>query len=154
MKWLMAMVLAGGGYSMASSYKVQSSEKIMAQEAQDLVAEIARINRNRGEAGELATGLIASNHILAQAPSLKEVDWQATGYDFFAADDVGSCIIARASRRTLGPASTNLPPYSKLGFCANRFGAVEAYDKDGICRLECRQVARVLGGITIGQAGQ
>jgi len=154
MKWMMMLVLAGGGYSMASNYKTQSSEKALAQDAQDIVTEIARVNRKRAEVGELSTGLIDFKHPLAEAPSLKEVVWQTLGYDFFAADGAGSCIIARASRRTLGPASTNDPKYSKLGFCANRFGAMEAYDKDGVCRREGRQLARVLGGLTVGEAGQ
>ena len=109
----LALVVA---YPVVSSRRTRAAEEAGAVEARRIVAEIAG-----GRA------------------SASSVNSDSTPYYFKGADAPGSCIIASAERKTLGPKGTHHPEYSRWGVCASDDGKIAPYDAEGNCVLDCRR---------------
>ena len=136
MKILLVSVLLSAGGTAAAIHKMDVAEAGKAQQAQQVLRWIAEANR-RQDSGGYITGRVVPGHALSKAPGVQDLDWNAQAYDFFAADNPDSCIVAKATRKTEGPNGTTLNRYAKLGFCANQQGVVASLDEDGTCHLDC-----------------
>ena len=137
MKWILIAATLTAAYAAASLRNVDNEERAKADDARLIVTWIAEANRKAGVFGEYATGALGPNHPLSKAPGIQDIDWRIQSYDFFAASDLKSCIVASAKRKTTGPNGTTRSRYAKRGFCANQTGDIAPLDENGNCKLDC-----------------